>query len=881
MRRLITTLVVALAVLAVTCGKALADPVQSSTQGSSTDQTAAAASSATQVQPSNQNISVRVLSPGSDGSVTQSNDATSTADATNTAATTQSSSQTAGGCGCAVPTVTSGSIGDVLGTAMSAADPATTPAAPAPAASQQSNDAASTGAATNTAPTTQTQTQAAPSGGSGVQSATQGSSTDQTAVAASSAKQVDPSNSNISVRVLSPGNDGNVTQSNDATSHADATNSATTTQSSSQTGGSGGVQSSKQDADTSQGALGLSSATQDHPTNSNVSVRVLSPGNGGSVSQSNTADSSAHATNTAPVSQTSTQTQSGSSCGCSGTGSAVQSGIQKSDVDQGAIAASSATQIHPSNSSESIRIGSWGNDGNVTQSNDATSTADATNTAPVTQTTTQTQGGSSCGCSSGAVQAIDQKSDVGQLGVAASSAKQIGASNSSDPVRIWSPGNGGNVTQSNDATSTADATNTATPTQTGTQTQSGPGVQAIGQDSKVHQGAVALSSALQAPGKSRCGCEGSSFGNTADPIRIGSYGNDGNVRQSNDATSTADATNAATPTQTGTQTQSGSSCGCSSGPAVQAIGQKSKVGQFGIALSSADQIGASNGADPVRVWSPGNDGSVYQSNDASSTADATNTATPTQTATQAQYGSACGCSGPAVQAIGQESKVGQLSAALSSAKQIGASNTADPVRVWSPGNGGSVTQSNDATSTADATNTATPTQTGTQTQSGPGVQAIGQDSKVGQAAIALSSALQAPGKSRCGCDGSSFGNTADPVRIGSWGNDGSVYQSNDATSTADATNTATPSQTGTQTQAGSKCGCGGLGVQALGQYSNVDQLAVGLSSALQIGAHNSSNPIRIKSYGGGGRTSQSNDATSEGDASDVAGILQPGRQMLI
>ncbi|HEX6787968.1 MAG TPA: hypothetical protein VF091_01905 [Gaiellaceae bacterium] len=881
MRRLITTLVVALAVLAATCGRALADPVQSSTQGSSTDQTAAAASSATQVQPSNQNISVRVLSPGSDGSVTQSNDATSNADATNTATTTQSSSQTlAGGCGCAVPTVTSGSIGDVLGTAMQAATP-TTSAAPV-TGSQQSNDAASNGAATNTAPATQTQTQAAPSGGSGVQSATQGSSTDQTSVAGSSATQVAPSNSNISVRVLSPGSDGNVTQSNDATSNADATNSPATTQSSSQSGGGGGVQSSKQDADTSQGALGLSSATQDHPSNSNVSVRVLSPGSNGSVNQSNSATSSADATNTAPVSQSSTQTQSGSSCGCSGTGSAVQSGIQKSDVDQGAIAASSATQIHPSNSSESIRIGSWGNDGNVTQSNDATSTADATNTAPVTQTTTQTQGGSSCGCSSGpAVQAAGQSSDVGQLGVAASSAKQIGASNSSDPVRIWSPGSGGSVNQSNDASSTADATNTATPTQAATQSQSGSGVQAIGQGSKIDQGAIALSSALQAPGESRCGCGGSSFGNTADPVRIGSDGDGGSVIQSNDATSTADATNTAKPTQTATQTQSGSSCGCSGGPAVQAIGQESKVDQLGFGASSAEQIGATNSADPVRVWSKGNDGSVNQSNDATSTADGTNTATPAQSATQTQSGSSCGCSGLAVQAIGQESKVGQLSAALSSAKQIGASNTADPVRVWSPGNGGSVTQSNDATSTADATNTATPTQTGTQTQSGPGVQAVGQDSKVGQAAIALSSALQAPGKSRCGCGGSSFGNSADPVRIGSWGNDGSVYQSNDATSTADATNTATPTQSGTQTQGGSKCGCGGLSVQALGQYSDVDQLAVGLSDALQIGAQNASDPIRIWSYGGGGRTSQSNDATSEGDSSNVARILQPGQQLLI
>src|SRR6185437_15497143 len=136
-----------------------------------------------------------------------------------------------------------------------------------------------------------------------------------------------------------------------------------------------------------------------------------------------------------------------------------------------------------------------------------------------------------------------------------------------------------------------------------------------------------------------------------------------------------------------------------------------------------------------------------QSNDATSTADATNTATPTQTGTQTQSGSSCGCSGPAVQALGQESKVGQLGAALSSAKQIGATNSDDPVRVWSPRSGGSVTQSNDATSTADATNTATPTQTGTQTQSGsscgcssgPTVQAIGQESKVGQFGVALSS----------------------------------------------------------------------------------------------------------------------------------------------
>ena len=126
-----------------------------------------------------------------------------------------------------------------------------------------------------------------------VESSTQSSSTDQAALAQSSATQVDPTNQNISVRVLSPGNDGAVSQSNEASSTANATNSAPTTQGSSQTGSGSGVQSTTQNADTSQHSVALSSATQVHPENSNLSVRVLSPGNGGSVSQENEASSTA------------------------------------------------------------------------------------------------------------------------------------------------------------------------------------------------------------------------------------------------------------------------------------------------------------------------------------------------------------------------------------------------------------------------------------------------------------------------------------------------------------------------------------------------------------------------------------------------------------
>jgi hypothetical protein len=628
MRRWIITLAATLAVFAAIAGNAFAtDPVQSATQSSSTDQAALAASSATQVQPSNQNISVRVLSPGDDGSVSQSNEAASSATAANNASTTQAANQTlASGCGC----LQSGRIDDVLAGAMQAAgaQPASAPAtaAPAPApASTQANDAASSGSAANTAPTSQAATQSAPGAG-GVQSSQQTASTDQTAAATSSATQVQPSNSNVSVRVLSPGNDGAVRQSNDAASSANATNSAATTQGSSQTGGGSGVQSSTQNADTSQESIGLSSATQVKPENSNLSVRVLSPGNGGSVSQSNQAASSATATNTAPVTQSTSQNELGSSCGCHSSASpAVQAIGQSSEVDQGALAASSANQFGASNSSEPIRIGSYGNDGSLSQKNGAASSAAATNNAPVSQTGTQTQFPSGCGCSSGpAVQAVGQSSEIGQLAVGLSSATQIGASNMSEPIRVWSPGNGGNVWQSNEAASSASTTNNAPTTQSASQWQAGSGVQALAQKSSIWQGGLAASSATQLPGHSECGCGGSS-GNSAGPIRIGSPGDDGSLWQKNAAASSATATNTAAPTQYATQTQLSPKCGCS-GLGVQALGQVSTVDQLAAALSSAKQLGASNSSDPLRIWSYGGGGYTAQANDAASSSSAPNVA---------------------------------------------------------------------------------------------------------------------------------------------------------------------------------------------------------------------------------------------------------------
>jgi len=50
---------------------------------------------------------------------------------------------------------------------------------------------------------------------------------------------------------------------------------------------------------------------------------------------------------------------------------------------------------------------------------------------------------------------------------------------------------------------------------------------------------------------------------------------------------------------------------------------------------------------------------------------------------------------------------------------------------------------------------------------------------------------------------------------------------------------------------------------------------------MQVGAKNSSAPVRIWSPGGGGWTWQSNEAESSSDGSNVARILQAGQQVMV
>jgi hypothetical protein len=797
MKRVIATLAATLAAAAVSAGTAFAGaPVQSTTQESSTDQGAIAASDAVQVDPSNQNLSVRVLSPGTDGPVTQTNSDASSATAANLASTTQSAGQTqTPSCGCTTsPTTTSpvgmaqaAENGDLNGVVSGAGqltpgDPPSTAAPASGSPSGQSNAAASSGTAANAATAPQTSTQSQPAG---VQSSNQSADTDQHAVAASSATQVDPTNQNVSVRVLSPGNDGPVTQSNTAASSAFAGNKAGTTQTDQQTQAGSGVQAATQNADTDQKSAALSEAKQIEPSNSNVSVRVLSPGDNGSVTQSNNALSSAFAGNKADTTQNATQNQ-GASCGCGSTGGVQFSG-QSSNTDQGAFTASKAIQIAPSNDSESVRIGSWGDGGNVTQTNTAASSAFAGNKADTTQNAPQTQSGSG-------VQASFQNADTDQKSAALSKAKQIEPSNSNSSVRVLSPGNDGSVTQSNNALSSAFAGNKADTTQNGTQNQgpscgcSGTSVQALGQKSDTDQAALAASKAIQL-----------GAGNDNEPVRIGSWGGGGSVNQSNNAQSSAAALNFAATDQSGNQMQPGTRCGCTFGPAVQALGQKSDTDQAAAGLSAAVQIGAENRNDPIRIWSPGNDGNVTQSNTAASSAFGGNFALTHQQGNQTQ-------SGNGVQALGQDAHTSQFGLAASAAIQLpgerspcgcgpafGFGNSSEPVRIWSPGDDGTLMQSNTAQSRADALNGAATLQSGQQTQAAPcgcaglGVQALGQLASTHQGAIGLSKALQVAPT-----------NSSKPVWVWSLGGGGATWQSNLAASSGKAASLAPTLQHGTQ-----------------------------------------------------------------------------------
>ena len=717
----------------------------------------------------------------------------------------------------------------------------------------------------------------------GIQAAGQSATSEQQASAASGATQTDPSNTNIDVRVLSPGDNGSVTQTNSVSSNATSSNSNDTDQSASQDqSGSGGIQTANQWAGNTQVAGSLSTASQTGASNTNIPVRVLSPGNDGNVTQSNTVDSTASSTNSNDTDQDAHQTQGGSSCGCQGAPSGIQTSGQSAESGQGGAALSGATQTAPANASDPTAVGSKGDAGTTSQSNSDSSRATSTNTNSTDQDSSQSQAGSGSG-----IQTSDQSAGNEQTAIAASSASQVKPTNTNISVRVLSPGNDGNVTQTNSVSSTATASNTNSTDQSSDQdprdggscgcTSAPAGIQVAKQKASNDQTAAALSAAYQTGAK-----------NENVPVRVLSPGNGGSVTQSNDVSSTASASNSNVTDQDVDQDQSThSGCGCGGGVGIQIADQSSWSKQGAGALSFADQKGAQNDNSPVRVLSEGNDGRVSQSNSADSTASATNSNYTDQDADQSQSSGdrkPCGCSsGLGIQVLGQKSVNEQGAFAASAAVQdFGksecgchpAGNSNDPVRVWSPGYDGSVSQTNSADSEANAHNSNSTDQDADQHQSvgsGIGIQALGQESDNGQLAVALSGAFQLHPS-----------NTNDPTRVYSPGAGGSVSQSNTADSLAKAENTNDTDQDASQSQYGlGGCGCSSsLGIQALGQSATNWQKSFALSGALQVAPKNANGGTAVwsPSLGKGSSTWQANDADSTARGTNRDDADQDARQ---
>jgi hypothetical protein len=553
------------------------------------------------------------------------------------------------------------------------------------------------------------------------QAVEQAAGTSQSATSDATSTQVKPSNSAISVRIGSPGNDGSVDQSNSSTAASAAANLAGTTQQATQDQSGGGTQAAEQQAYTDQSADSSATSTQVQPSNSAISVRIGSGGNNGDVKQSNDSTALSAAANAAKTDQAVQQDSSGSSCKCGGGG--VQAAEQKAKTDQSASSDATSTQYKPSNKAISVRIDSPGNDGSVDQSNSSAAGSFAGNLAKTDQSAAQSQGGSSCGCHGDAVQAAGQFAHTGQSAESDATSKQIDPSNSATSVRIGSPGNNGDVHQSNDSFAGSFAGNAALTHQTADQQQgsggSGSGVQALEQKAGTWQDADSSATSTQYHPS-----------NDVTGVRIGSPGNDGSVYQSNSSTALSFAGNLAKTDQEATQSQRGSSCGCH-GDAVQAAGQFAWTGQSASSDATSEQKGASNSVTPVSIGggkdghgcgcepyksapAPSGGGDVRQSNDSTALSAAVNLAKTEQSADQSQggaimarspYGSKspydgkskeCGCSSAGVQAVGQFATTDQGASSSATSTQWYPSNSVTPVRIKSGGGGGSVYQSNDS-----------------------------------------------------------------------------------------------------------------------------------------------------------------------------------------
>ena len=533
----------------------MAGAAQAAGQSAGSGQSASGGSGAYQLGPSNNAGSIRVLSPGDNGNVTQSNSTTAAAVAANANKTDQTvdQSQTGGGYGSDSTQI----------------------------AGQEAKNA-------------------------------------QQADADATAKQLGAKNDALSIRVLSPGDDGDVTQSNSVSAGALAANGNKTDQSvdQSQAGGGKGsdaTQIAGQEAGNYQKADADATAVQVKPSNTASSIRVLSPGDDGNVTQSNSTTALATGLNGNKTDQSIDQSQGGrhprtprpEARRPSGYGSdSTQIAGQSADNKQEADADATAVQVKPTNTATSIRVLSPGDGGDVTQSNSATALAAALNGNKTDQSIDQTQGGAHSGPPTGATrrpgrarlrtQIAGQSAENKQSADADATAVQIKPTNTATSIRVLSPGDDGDVTQSNDATAVGIAANGNKTEQSIDQSQAGSGygsdyTQIAGQEASNYQDADADATAVQVKPS-----------NTNPSIRVLSPGDDGNVTQSNSTTALAAALNVNQTDQSIDQQQSG---GYGS-DYLQVAGQGAWSGQHADADATAIQLGAKNEYTPIRDLSP-------------------------------------------------------------------------------------------------------------------------------------------------------------------------------------------------------------------------------------------------------------------------------------
>jgi hypothetical protein len=313
-----------------------------------------------------------------------------------------------------------------------------------------------------------------------IQAAGQVATSEQSADSSATSAQIAPKNTNVDVRVLSPGNNGPVSQANTSTAAAIAANGNSTDQDTTQSG-DGGLQQAGQIASNLQDASATADSTQVKPENTNVGVRVLSPGDDGSVEQTNASTALALAANKNQTDQDVTQAAEGP---------AAQTAAQTALSKQGAAADATSKQIAPKNTNVGVRVLSPGNNGDVTQRNDSTAKAIAANLNSTDQDASQAADGHGSSQTAGQIAGNVQDADASALSA------QIAPRNTNADVRVLSPGHGGDVTQANTSTAVGVALNANKTDQDIRQESSG------GDDDKCcgHKDGVAVQAAGQLAG---------------------------------------------------------------------------------------------------------------------------------------------------------------------------------------------------------------------------------------------------------------------------------------------------------------------------------------------------------------------------------------------